>query len=261
MRSSINTYVAAVLENIAADEGMKKRIEKDLIAHINEACAQGDEADILDRMGAPEEVAREFMDNIYENKEDVIEKLVQERALNDRLMRGLYEYKSKAALFGLPLLHIKVSNRYYGGRMGVAKGIIAIGNISMGVLSLGGIALGGICFGGVSLGLVSLAGISLGLLLALGGVAVGSFAVGGLAVGFGAIGGAAFGKIAYGGFAKGVVAIGGKAVGKYIISGTEISTGQYVLGEVRKEEIESVIRAAYPNISSWIVKLFSALGA
>jgi len=259
MKSLINAYVEAVLENIAADENMKKRIEKDLIAHINEACGEADQDTIIRKMGAPKEVAKEFMDNIYEDKEDVMERLIQERTINKKLRNDYYEYKSETILFGLPLVHIKF-NRYGSSKISVAKGIIAIGNVSVGALSIGGVAVGGLCLGGVSLGLVSLGGLALGLLLALGGVAIGSLALGGCAIGLGAIGGVAIGKIAFGGFAKGVVAIGGKAVGDFVISGTEIANGQYVLGEISKTEIADLIRAAYPNISNWVIKLFTMFG-
>lgn len=259
MRSGVNTYVEAVLENIAADENMKKRIEKDLLSHINEACGEADLDTIIRKMGVPKDVAKEFMDNIYEDKEDVMERLIQEQTINNKLQKDFYEYKSEATLFGLPLIHIKLNR--HNSRMGVAKGILAIGNISVGVLSIGGVAAGGICIGGVGVGLVSLGGLALGALAAVGGVAIGSIALGGCAIGLAAIGGAAYGKIAFGGFAKGVVAIGGKAIGDYAISGTEVAKGQFVLGEVSKKEIADLIRAAYPNISNWVIKLFTMFGA
>lgn len=261
MRSNVDAYVAAVLECIVADDGLKKRIEKDLLSHINEASAREREEDILLRMGKPEEVAREFMDNIYENKEDVIEKLVQERSLNKKLLKGYYEYKSKAVLFGLPLVHVKLSRRYYSKQICVAKGIIAIGDVSVGVLSMGALAFGGICLGGLSVGLISFAGIAFGLLLAMGGVAIGGMAMGGVAIGLGAVGGVAMGKIAVGGFAKGVVAIGGKAVGDFVISGNNYGNGSYILDSVSKQQISDVIRMGYPGINEWIVKFFTIFGA
>jgi hypothetical protein len=95
------------------------------------------------------------------------------------------EYASKARLLGLPLIHIAVGTSR-GGQpaRGVARGWVAIGDISFGLLlSIGGLALGtGICFGGVGIGLVSLSGLSVGLLLALGGLAIGYLAVGGAAI-------------------------------------------------------------------------------
>ena len=97
-----------------------------------------------------------------------------------------YEYKSKRTLFGLPLVHI---NMGFGFR--VARGIIAVGNISIGVLSVGGMALGLFSFGG----------LALGLLLVLAGVGVGAVALGGLAVGVLAVGGFALGWFVWGGIA------------------------------------------------------------
>lgn len=66
-----------------------------------------------------------------------------------------YEYKSKRTLFGLPLVHIRLGHR----GMGVAKGILAIGNVAVGVFTLGGF----------SFGLLSVGGLSFGLLFSLGG--------------------------------------------------------------------------------------------
>ncbi|MFQ9871566.1 MAG: hypothetical protein ACLRVT_00545 [Oscillospiraceae bacterium] len=119
-----------------------------------------------------------------------------------------FEYKSRHTLFGLPLVHIHVS-RY---RLCVARGILAIGNISIGLLSIGGFALGGICLGGFALGLLAVAGLcgylgpgrlSLGI-LAFGGVAIGCYAFGGVAVASQlAVGGAAVGRVAVGAAAKG----------------------------------------------------------
>src|SRR6516162_3071039 len=102
-------------------------------------------------------------------------------------------YKSHRTLFGLPLVHL-ASGQVEDGRYkrGIARGWIAIGDISLGILfSLGGVACGGISIGGVSLGLITFGGVGLGLIclggLALGGYAVGGFAFGVLAVGGGAI--------------------------------------------------------------------------
>ena len=102
-------------------------------------------------------------------------------------------YKTKQTILGLPLIHITtgalVDGRY---KRGIAKGWIAIGDISFGViLSLGGAAFGGIAIGGIGIGL-----------LAFGGLAIGGFALGGGAIGIIACGGGAIGLYsAYGGLA------------------------------------------------------------
>ncbi|MFZ5351747.1 MAG: transcriptional regulator [Bacillota bacterium] len=249
MNNDINNYVKTVLSYIAAEDRMKERIERDLYSHISAASEREDISIVLQRMGDPREVASEFMDNIYENKSEVIERLVQERTMVDYLYKTCYEYRSKTEIFGLPLVHIK--SRRFGFKPEVAKGIIAIGDVAIGVISLGGLALGGLCFGGISLGLLTFGGVAVGALAALGGFAgAGLLAIGGMALSFGgAIGGLAVGKIAFGGLAKGIVAIGGEPVGKYVLDISEKIAS--------KNEIHAVIKEAYPNISDWVVRLFT----
>jgi hypothetical protein len=95
------------------------------------------------------------------------------------------EYRSKTTLLGLPLVHVAVGTTRDGRLVrGIARGWIAIGDISFGLLlSVGGLALGtGVTFGGLGIGLVCLSGLSIGLLLALGGLAIGYLAVGGAAI-------------------------------------------------------------------------------
>lgn len=102
-------------------------------------------------------------------------------------------YSSDLKVLGLPLLHITFGGMVDGHyKRGIAKGWIAIGDISFGVLfSLGGVAVWGVAFGGVSAGLLSLGGMAIGG-LALGGCAFGILAVGGAAIGaYSALGGLA----------------------------------------------------------------------
>lgn len=103
-----------------------------------------------------------------------------------------YEYKSKATLMGLPLIHIS-QGFTPEGRLRVARGFIAIGNVAVGVVAIGGAALGIFAIAGVGLGLICLAGIAVGLFAGIGGMAVGYIAVGGLALGIYSIGGLALG--------------------------------------------------------------------
>jgi tRNA A-37 threonylcarbamoyl transferase component Bud32 len=119
------------------------------------------------------------------------------------------EYRSKATLFGLPLVHIATGIDPVTGKKRVAKGIIAIGDLAVGGLALGGGAFGVVALGGGAIGLISLGGFSLGLLLAVGGMAVGALALGGGAIGVIAAGGAAYGYYAFGGGAWGVHPLGG----------------------------------------------------
>src|SRR5262249_58720920 len=109
----------------------------------------------------------------------------------------MLNYKSHRTLFGLPLLHL-ASGQVIDGRYkrGIARGWIAIGDISLGILfSLGGVSCGGISIGGVSLGLITFSGVGLGLIFCLGGLALGGYAVGGFAIGGIAVGGGANGLL------------------------------------------------------------------
>src|SRR4029079_2665213 len=54
-----------------------------------------------------------------------------------------FEYRSRATLFGLPLLHVASGPDPATGRRRVAKGIIALGDIACGVVAIGGVACGG----------------------------------------------------------------------------------------------------------------------
>jgi hypothetical protein len=120
------------------------------------------------------------------------------------------EYKSRASILGLPLVHIAMGIDPRTGRKRIAKGVIAIGDVAVGVLAMGGVAAGGVAFGGVAVGVLSIGGAALGVLAAIGGLAVGGFAFGGLAAG----------AIALGGLAVGYYAFGGAAFGAHVVSGT-----------------------------------------
>src|SRR5262249_31665513 len=118
-------------------------------------------------------------------------------AVNPAAMRmvvlGGINYRSKATLFGLPLVHIATGFDPQTGSKRIARGIIAIGDIAMGVFSMGGLSIGGIAVGGAAIGLFSLGGLAIGALMAVGGAAVGYVAIGGGALGYYAFGGGAFG--------------------------------------------------------------------
>jgi hypothetical protein len=93
-----------------------------------------------------------------------------------------YEYRSETTILGLPLVHLTRGPNPRTGAPQVARGIIAIGDISIGVLSFGGVSLGGLCFGGVSFGVLAIGGLGIGV-IALGGLSIALyFAAGGLAI-------------------------------------------------------------------------------
>ena len=111
-----------------------------------------------------------------------------------------YEYCSRQAFMGLPLIHIRL-NCVEAGEPLPAKGWIAIGNKAYGIL----FAAGTIAVGGISCGPLAVGG------LAVGALGIGLFAFGGLGIGFAAIGGAALGYVAFGGGAIGWLGASGSA--------------------------------------------------
>ncbi|MGD0813159.1 MAG: sigma-70 family RNA polymerase sigma factor [Verrucomicrobiota bacterium] len=126
----------------------------------------------------------------------------------------LFEYRSKLALLGLPLIHI----RFRGGlERGPVKAWIAAGDSALGALfAFGGVAVAPISFGGVSVGLLTLGGFAVGL-MAFGGFALAPFAVGGMAIGWKAVGGCAIAWVgAQGGAAAAhEFAVGGVALARH----------------------------------------------
>lgn len=250
MDRNIEEYINQVLDYMVVDDRMRDRVWKDLYSHIAEAYEGSTIDTIIEKMGTPEEVAKEFMDSIYEDKEQVIDRLVKERDKYRKYSKDYYEYKSKTTLFGLPLVHINTKNhrmvnhRRHFFTPRVAKGIIAIGDVSIGIISLGGIAVGGFALGGLSAGLLALGGVALGL-FSFGGAAIGILACGGIAVGFVSMGGAVIGNIAIGGYARGIVAIGEQAHGQYALQNSNISS----------QEAFDLIKTAYPRLSDWLEKI------
>jgi hypothetical protein len=118
-------------------------------------------------------------------------------------------YRSKTEMLGLPLVHVarpRIVDGYV--QRGVARGWIAVGDISFGILvSVGGLAFGGIAIGGVGIGILTLAGLAVGVGMALGGLAIGGVAIGGCAIAWkAALGGAAIAK---------EFAIGGSAIAEH----------------------------------------------
>jgi transcriptional regulator with XRE-family HTH domain len=163
--------------------------------------------------------------------------------------QGPYEYVSKTRVWGLPLVHVKFSR--FSRTPGVAKGIIAIGDVALGVVSVGGLALG----------LFSLGGISLGLLLALGGLALGAFALGGVAVGLAAFGGAAIGVYAFGGAAiASELAVGGAAVGRVAVGSAPQGDFTLVSDRASREQIVQFILQHVSGFPQSVARLLSLFG-
>ncbi|GKX31229.1 hypothetical protein SH1V18_37090 [Vallitalea longa] len=226
MNKENKKYVNKVLRRIDCSTKYKKRIRNDLHMMLEDKAMELGETDPYKLLGDAEQVAEEFAENmgvsLFTKYQYVSEKkfmgmpLIQINNNN----RRYYEYKSQRTIMGIPLIH--VNHKPFG----VAKGIIAIGNISIGVISFGCVSIGVISFGAISFAvLLSLGALALAGVFAIGGVAVaGLFALGGAAYsGYVSIGGAAMAKeFACGGYARAKVAIGDKInakVGYYYESG------------------------------------------
>lgn len=98
-----------------------------------------------------------------------------------------FEYRSRLAPLGLPLVHVRVGDRFEVLK-GPVKAWIAVGNVAIGGLfALGGIVVAPLSIGFCALGLVPFGAIAIGL-IALGASAAGVWAFGAVAVGWQAFG-------------------------------------------------------------------------
>ena len=159
-----------------------------------------------------------------------------------------YEYRSKAHIGSLPLVHINFGRGLY-----TAKGIIALGNIAVGFLSMGLVGIGVISLATLAIGLFGFGALALGGLV-FGGVAVGYFAFGGIAVGVYSIGGVALASdIALGGYANAKVAIGHSPHGT-----VTALTGQngMTLVDMTADVLRDLIDTTLPNTAKFIRDLF-----
>jgi RNA polymerase sigma factor (sigma-70 family) len=127
-----------------------------------------------------------------------------------------WEYRSRATLLGVPLVHAR-GGRLPGEKLKPAIGWIAFGEVAYGLIANGGVAVGAISIGGASFGIISFGGFAFGL-LAFGGLSIGPIAMGGAAIGLVASGGIALGwHAAVGGFAAArELALGGAAMAHHV---------------------------------------------
>jgi len=101
-----------------------------------------------------------------------------------------FEFCSKTKLFGLPLVHVRIADRFDILKKPVVAWI-AVGNCAIGGLfAFGAVACAPLCIGGLTIGLVPFGGLALGI-MPLGGIALGVMAFGGVVIGWQAIGGCA----------------------------------------------------------------------
>jgi RNA polymerase sigma factor (sigma-70 family) len=95
-----------------------------------------------------------------------------------------YEFRSRMHLFGLPLVHVRLGDRFDIVR-GPVKAWIAIGSShSVGVIfASGGIAIAPISFGGIAIGILPFGAMAFGI-FPVGAIAIGAWAYGALAIGW-----------------------------------------------------------------------------
>lgn len=159
-----------------------------------------------------------------------------------------YEYRSKAHIGKLPLVHINFGRGLY-----TAKGVIALGNIAVGFLSMGLVGIGVISLATLAIGLFGFGALALGGLV-FGGVAVGYFAFGGIAVGVYSIGGVAVASdIALGGYANAKVAIGHSPHGT--VTALTEQNGM-TLVDMTADVLRDLIDTTLPNTAKFIRDLF-----
>lgn len=149
----------------------------------------------------------------------LVEVLVRGGGALGRRGQLVRRHESSARLFGMPLVSIALGIDA-SGKMGHARGYIAIGDVATGVIAIGGFARGLVAFGGLAIGGATFGGLSLGTFAAFGGLAIAwlGSACGGAAAGLLAHGGLAIGGVAQGGLAVGWLARGARAFGTHIDS-------------------------------------------
>jgi hypothetical protein len=117
------------------------------------------------------------------------------------------EFVSHKRLGGLPLVHYTSGICPETGGRVVARGVVAIGRLSVGIVAIGH----------ASVGVVALGQLAIGLLFGLGQAATGMFALGQLAIA---------GIVGIGQVATGTVAVGQFCLGRYVLA--QFGFGQYV---------------------------------
>ncbi len=112
-----------------------------------------------------------------------------------------FEYCSQIKFLGLPLIHIRIGDRFDILRKPVTGWIVCANFAVGGLFAFGGVAVAPIGIGGLVIGLIPFGGLVAGI-FPLGGLALGIWAFGGVAIGWQAIGGFAVAwNQAVGGFA------------------------------------------------------------
>lgn len=186
-----------------------------------------------------------------------------------------FDYQSKLKIGKIPLVHIRHRRGMFPfmlGRtslmqlgfiypqLGVAKGVIAIGDCAFGVFALGFFSLGIISLGMISLGILSLAMISFGL-ISLGLVSIGVLTLGLTTIGVYSFGLASVGaRTAVGNAASAPFAIGQKVNGLHaFVTSKQGCVGLEDQVVTTTSQILTQIKTVYPNTPSfilWLLRLF-----
>ncbi len=119
---------------------------------------------------------------------------VMQRHFDSSLEGAPFEYRSRASLLGLPLLHVV---------RGVRDPITRKPKWARGVFAVGDFAVGGYAAGKLAIGVLALGGITIGP-FSIGALALGGWAAGGLALGYDVMGLFAAGKVGTGLLAQAV---------------------------------------------------------
>ena len=101
-----------------------------------------------------------------------------------------WEYCSRTKFLGLPLVHIRIGDRFDFMRKPVVGWIVCANYAFGGLIAFGGVAVAPFSIGALTIGLISFGGIAAGI-FPLGGLALGGWAYGGVVIGWQAIGGIA----------------------------------------------------------------------
>ena len=116
--------------------------------------------------------------------------------------RTTFEFRTRASLLGLPLIHIRLGATWASQGHAVKAWIAIADDLAIGGLfAFGGTAIAPICFGGFALGGLVFGGFGAGI-VCYAGFGIGAWVVGGMVSGMMAVGGCVFGwKAALGGIA------------------------------------------------------------
>jgi RNA polymerase sigma factor (sigma-70 family) len=165
-----------------------------------------------------------------------------------------WEFCSRTKLFGLPLVHICIGDRFDVLKKPV-KAWIALGNCAFGGLfAFGAVAVAPFSIGGLAVGLLPIGGITLGI-VPLGALAFGVWASGAIAVGWQSVGACAIGwNAAIGTFALAHdFALGQVA---YAVQANSDLARQFVASNLFFRFIQAVDRHWFLFNLLWVTPLF-----